>query len=419
MYIGLTIAGLILGLFIAAGSDELFGALSGGGLGFLLAHVIKLGRKTEELKADLEWLRRHITTGTLPDKATVSQPEPEETAIVEPEETTAPAEAEPEEIPDFREFEASTPQPLPAKEKTPSFAAQVLSRVGNWFTSGNVPVKVGVVLSFIGVSFLLKFAIDNQLVSVPIEFRLLGVAAAAVVMIAVGWRLRHRLRTYGLSLQGGGVGILFLTMFAAFRIWNLMPAGLTFGLLVVLAALTGALAVLQKARWLIILGAVGGFAAPILTSTGQGSHVALFSYYLVLNATILGVSWFHAWRSVNLVGFFFTFIVGSMWGYNYYTPSLFTSTEPFLILFFLFYQAIAILYALRQPPGKIGLVDGTLVFGTPVIAFVLQSGLVRDFEYGMAISAAVLAVFYAVLATWLRRREGPYLKVLTESFIAL
>ena len=158
-------------------------------------------------------------------------------------------------------------------------------------------------------------------------------AAAAVVMIFIGWRLRKKLRVYALSLQGGGAGILFLTIFAAFRIWELMPAGLAFALLAALAAFTGALSVLQKARWLIILGAIGGFVAPVLTSTGQGSHVALFSYYLVLNATILGVSWFHAWRAVNLVGFFFTFVIGSFWGYRYYRPEFFTSTEPFLNTF--------------------------------------------------------------------------------------
>jgi uncharacterized membrane protein len=429
MYIGLTIAGFLFGLFIAAGSEELFGALSGGALGFLLAHIVKLGRRTTELEGDLEWLRLQVTSAERAEEsAETLEAESAADEFTGPSPAEEPAdefadefadEPQPSELPGFRSFEPSKPEPAAHVVNEPSAVTRLLSRVGAWFTSGNVPVKVGVVLSFIGVSFFLKYAIDNELLSVPIEFRLMGVAAGAVVMIVIGWRLREKLRVYALSLQGGGAGILFLTIFAAFRIWELMPAGLAFSLLVALAAFTGALSVLQKARWLIILGAVGGFLAPVLASTGQGSHVALFSYYLILNATILGVSWFHAWRAVNLVGFFFTFVVGSFWGYRYYRPDFFASTEPFLVLFFLFYQAIAILYALRQPPGKIGMVDGTLVFGTPVIAFALQAGLVRDFEYGMAVSAAVLAMFYALCATWLRRRQGNYFRVLTESFIAL
>lgn len=301
----------------------------------------------------------------------------------------------------------------------PSILQTGLKKIAAWFTSGNVPVKVGVILSFIGVAFLLKYAIDRELVHVPIEFRLLAVAAGGVALIVLGWRLRVKMQIYALSLQGGGTGILFLTIFAALNIWHLIPATLAFFLLVALALFTGALAVLQKARSLIFLGMVGGFLAPVLVSTGQGNHVALFSYYLILNGTILGVAWFRAWRELNLVGFVFTFVIGSVWGYRYYRPEYLASTEPFLVLYFLFYQAIAILYALRQAPSRVGVVDGTLVFGTPVIAFALQAGLMRGSEYGLAISAAVLALFYALTATMLYGRQGAYLRILSESFIAL
>jgi uncharacterized membrane protein len=98
---------------------------------------------------------------------------------------------------------------------------------------------------------------------------------------------------------------------------------------------------------------------------------------------------------------------------------LWASTQPFLLLHFLLYQAIAILYALRQPPERIGVVDGTLVFGTPVIAFALQAALVHDIEYGLAISAAAAALFYALTATGLFRRKSAALRMLVESYIAL
>jgi uncharacterized membrane protein len=66
-----------------------------------------------------------------------------------------------------------------------------------------------------------------------------------------------------------------------------------------------------------------------------------------------------------------------------------------------------------------GIVDGTLVFGTPVIAFALQAELLRNTEYGLAVSAACVAAFYALLAAWLIRKQGSYLKLLTDSFMAL
>lgn len=425
MVIGLTLLGMFLGVVFAFESDTWLGLGAGGAIGFLFARLLKLQKALKQLRTDHELLRR---SSAFRQEAQAEFSPADSSPGEQPEVSAGPPEwaapqpaATPTEAPTANPTVATeSPGTLePARPSGPSVISQLAGRIGGWFTTGNVPVKLGVLLSFIGVAFFLKYAIDNELLTLPIEFRLLGVATAGLVMLVIGWRLRQRLRVYALSLQGGGIGILFLTIFAAFRIWNLLPAGLAFALLTTLAAATGALSVLQKARWLIILGATGGFLAPVLTSTGQGSHVALFSYYLVLNAAILGVAWFQSWRAVNLVGFVFTFVIGSMWGYRFYRPDLFASTEPFLVAHFLLYNAIAILHAIRQPREKVGLVDGGLVFGTPVISFALQAAMVYRWEYGMAISAAVLAVFYVLTAWWLRRSHGAGVKVLSDAYIAL
>jgi len=322
----------------------------------------------------------------------------------------------PESAPSRDDGRASA-EPTAAAGPTPldrAFAA-----VRDWFTSGNVPAKIGMLVSFFGVSFLLKYAIDRNLLNVPIELRLLAVAVAGAVMAGIGWRLRARRRTYALVLQGGGLGILFLTVYAALRVWQLIPATAAFALLALLAVVTGTLAVVQNARTLAMFGVAGGFLAPVLASTGQGSHVVLFGYYLVLNAAILGIAWHRAWRGLNLLGFAFTFVIAIFWGYRYFRPELFASTEPFLVLHFLLYQAVVILYALRRPPDEPDLVDGTLVFGTPVIAFGLQSAMLYDTEYGLAISAAALGLFYALCAAGLRRHSERLPALLGEAYLAL
>ncbi len=217
-------------------------------------------------------------------------------------------------------------------------------------------------------------------------------------MLAIGWRLRLSRPGYGLILQGGAIGVLYLTVFVAFRLYQLLPGGLVLALLAAMAIFSAMLAVLQDSRSLAAVGVSGGFLAPILASTGGGSHVMLFSFYALLNFGILVIAWYKAWRVLNLLGFAFTFIIGLTWGARYYRPELFASTEPFLILFFLFYVAIAVLFALRQEATIKSRVDGTLVFGAPLIAFGLQTALVRDFEYGAAFSALALSGFYLLLA---------------------
>jgi uncharacterized membrane protein len=302
----------------------------------------------------------------------------------------------------------------------PSAFDALLAKVWRWFTTGNVPVKVGVVLSLFGVAFLVKEGVDRQWLVLPIELRLMFVALFGIGLLVLGWRLRTKQRTYALSVQGGGIGVLYITIYASFALYDLLPAALTFGLLVAVTAAAGVLAVLQDARALAVLGILGGFLAPVLASTGSGNHVALFSYYALLDVAILGIAWFKAWRVLNVLGFLFTFGIGTLWGIDGYTAEKFATTEPFLILFTLMYLVIPVLFAIRvEPPRLRGFVDGTLMFGTPIIAFALQSQLVEHMEYGLAISAVAIALVYVGMATYLYRSRRETLRVLVEAQLAL
>jgi uncharacterized membrane protein len=162
--------------------------------------------------------------------------------------------------------------------------------------------------------------------------------------------------------------------------------------------------VLQDALALAVLAIVGGFLAPILISTGQGNHVALFTYYAVLNAAIFAIAWIKPWRALNLLGFAFTFAIGTAWGVQQYQSEFFASTEPFLVLFFAFYLLIPLAYALRQAPDRRDLIDATLVFGTPLLALPLQGALLQGERLPMAWSALAAAAVYMPMA-WLELRR--------------
>ena len=308
------------------------------------------------------------------------------------------------------------PAPLPSTAGNGA-PATPFSTLWRWLTGGNTLARVGILVLFVGVAFLLKYATEH--VVVPIELRIAGVALGGVVLLVLGWRLRERRAGYAMILQGGGVGVLYLTVFAALRLYALVPAPAAFALLVAIAAFSGVLAVRQDAIGLAAVGVIGGFAAPILTSSQSGNHVMLFAYYALLNAGILGIAWFKAWRLLNLLGFACTFVIGTLWGVTRYRAGDFATTEPFLVLFFLFYVAIAVLYALRRSMSVRDYVDGTIVFGTPLVTAGLQQALVRPYEFGMALSALAAAALYLVLARvlWSRHRED--LRLLSESFLAL
>ncbi|MBL8483966.1 MAG: DUF2339 domain-containing protein, partial [Rhodocyclaceae bacterium] len=299
----------------------------------------------------------------------------------------------------------------------PPPAPDWVDRAQAWLFGGNTVARLGVVVLFFGLAFLLKYAYEHS--AVPPEMRLLGASVLALGLLGMGWKLRLARPGYALSLQGAAVGALYLTIFAALRLYGLLPPGAAFALLVLIAALSALLAVLQNAMAFAMLGAAGGFLAPLLTSTGSGSHVQLFSYYLLLDLGILFIAWKRAWRPLNLLGFAATFGVASLWGARYYRPELYATMEIFLVAFFLIYFAIPLLFARLPRSGGANYVDGTLVFGTPIAAFALQTLLVRDFEYGLAWTAVGLGALYLAAATFLLQRTQAALRLLAEALFAL
>ncbi|MBF6028237.1 DUF2339 domain-containing protein [Pseudomonas sp. P115] len=324
---------------------------------------------------------------------------------------------------------APAPKPRveqPATPREPDLIQRAVNAARNWLLGGNTVLRVGVVLLFLGLAFLLRYATEGMVV--PIELRYAGVAAAAVGLLGLGWWLRLRNGNYGLMLQGAGIAVLYLTVFAAMRLHPLIDPAAAMGLLVAVTVFSAILAITQDALGLACAAALGGFAAPILVSTGAGSHVALFSYFALLNASILAIAWFKAWRTLNVIGFVGTFGIGFAWGARSFTPELLWSTEPFLILFFVMYLAIGLLFARRKllessegdslgaQLRKGDYVDGTLLFGPPLVGFGLQFALVQHLEFAAAFSALGLGIIYMVLA---RVLSGGRAVLLTQTCLAL
>jgi uncharacterized membrane protein len=422
--VALSIVAILIGAFIGAAVDEGTGVLIGALVGWLLVRSLRQQRAIDALQ---QAIRQRSAEGpaaqaTVPAEAALIAPVAPATAVPVPIDAPAALPADPtwpepgvEPIVAALAAEPAVPAATPALPPQPG----LLAPLRDWFFGGNTIVKAGIGILFVGLAFLAKYASEH--VQLPIELRLAAIGAAAIVLLFFGWRLRRSRPGYGQVLQGGAVAVLYLTLFVAFRFYGVLAVGPVFALMVVVAALAAALAVLQDAMALAVIGALGGFATPLLVSTGSGDQVALFSYYLVLVLGIAAVAWFRTWRVLNLVGFAFTFIVGSAWGVLKYSPADYASSQGFLIAFFLLFIAILLMPARRAetaaPRGADRWVNGTLLFGLPTVVFALQYGLVRDTEYGSALSALALAAFYVLLALWMRSR--PALALVFEGSLAV
>jgi len=307
----------------------------------------------------------------------------------------------------------------------------------NWLLSGNLVLKIGLVLLFLGLTFLLGYVAEHIHAQIPISVRYLLVACFGISLIALGLRLRSAKRDYSLLIQGAGIGIVYLTIFTALHLHHLLNNSQAFFLLVLLTLLCVGLSLWQNAISLAIAAILGGFAAPILTAGDSGSHIILFSYFTLLNLGIFAIAWFKAWRMLNLIGFLGTFLIGLTWGIRSYRTELFISTEFFLLLSFAIYLSIALLFSrkrlldadnLSATSKRIELVrwgltqtnyiDISLLFGVPLSGFGLQCAVVAHFEFGAAYSALMLGLIYLALARLIANKNGR-LTLLIESCLAL
>ena len=303
--------------------------------------------------------------------------------------------------------------------------------VARWVFGGNTIVKIGVLILFFGLAFLLRYTAER--VSVPVEFRYAGVALVGAFLLGLGWRLRGRSdrsggTDYGVILQGAGIGVFYLTALAALRLNPLLTPSLAFAFMAAVAVFGAVLAVAQDAPWLAFVSVAEGFGAPVLVATGSAAYVPLFSYMAILDAGILAMAWFKAWRPLNLVGAVATFALAGAWAHAHYVDADYAGVQAWLLLYFLLFTATGVLFARRalaagDAPSaerplaeraadalhRIGRVDSTLTFGVPLAAFTLQYLLVRDMPWGPAWAASAFALFHILLGGALMRgAKGRY-----------
>jgi uncharacterized membrane protein len=382
---------------------------------FIVAWVIDraaLRRRLDNLERELHALTRSRVqrTGDTPAES----PPPAASDLAVPASLPARRESEPTAAPSSNR---PTIRVAPQPEKPAPTAGQTPAlRLWQLISGGNPIVRFGVIILFFGVAFLLRYAAEHS--HLTIEDRLIGVAIGALALLGLGWYWRRSHHTFAMALLGGGVGVLYLTVFTAYRNYSLLSPTAAFALLAAVGGLSAVLSILLDSMAFAALGTIGGYLAPVLAATPHADHVALFSYYALLDLVVAGIAWYRSWRPLNLIAFGFTYGVGTAWGVLHYGPQDFHTSEPFLILFFLLFAFIAVAFALSRAAQHNYYVDGTLVFGTPTATMALQAGMLHNVPYALAWTALCLSAFYFLFAWALNRQRAP-VRILVESFIAL
>lgn len=179
------------------------------------------------------------------------------------------------------------------------------------FIGENILSKVAIVVLVIGVAFFVKFAIDknwiNEIARVGI-----GILTGGIVM-AFAHRLHKQFKAFSSVLVAGAITIFYFTIGIAFHQYHIFNQTTAFLIMVVITGFSVFISIMYDRVELAALSLIGGFATPMMVSTGQGNYVTLFIYILILDIGMLVLAYIRKWNLINVLAYVFTFIIYIIW----------------------------------------------------------------------------------------------------------
>jgi uncharacterized membrane protein len=212
--------------------------------------------------------------------------------------------------------------------------------------AGRLLNRVGIVAMLLAAAFFLKFAFENDWVG-PTGRVVIGLFAGTAFLV-MSQRMFGKGYTYfseGMAALGGGV--LFLSIFAAWDFYDLIPVSAAFASLVMVTAALGGLALGRDSERLAVLALGAGFVTPGLLGTDD--QIPLFAFLATLVACFLYAAWIKGWHKVAPAGVIGALIYLFGWFTEHYSKSDLTPTLIFVTIFFAEFAAYLLLRARFGP----------------------------------------------------------------------
>ena len=229
----------------------------------------------------------------------------------------------------------------------PRNARDLESRIGSHWLN-----RIGISAVLIGVSYFLKFAFDNNWIG-PTGRVVIGLLAGiAIVIWSESFRSRGY-RVFSYSLKAVGIGILYLSLWAAFQVYSLIPSAVAFVMMLAVTAATAVMAWTQDTEMLAAFALLGGFTTPLLLSTGQNREAALFSYVAVLDVGALALVILKPWRRLLVLSYLGTLLLYIGWYGSFYKPTELNLTLSFATLLFTIFAVVPLLVNQEQNEGRL------------------------------------------------------------------
>ncbi|OGR63913.1 MAG: hypothetical protein A2X31_10730 [Elusimicrobia bacterium GWB2_63_22] len=184
-------------------------------------------------------------------------------------------------------------------------AAAPRERSGNW---------LGIVASICFVfaaAFIIKLSIDSGWLTPE---RQIGLAVLlGVGLIAAGFALLEADREYSSLLPGAGIIVLYLTVFAAHRLYALITFESAISLISLVSMACVWLYTRIREDWYPVTAALGSYCAPVVLSLGSSSTFSLY-YFLLCSTAFASISVWVKSRTLTLVAAYLAIMLTALTG---------------------------------------------------------------------------------------------------------
>ncbi len=210
--------------------------------------------------------------------------------------------------------------------------------------------RIAIVALLVGFSFGLKYAFDNNWIG-PSGRVAIGILIGALMMPWSSWLLGRGYPYFSEGIVALGEATLFLSVWAGCQYYTLYSRDVGFFGMILITAAMAAISLGRDSQRIAVLCLLGGYATPMLVSTGQDHHIVLFTSLLILGAGMLVMGERKDWYSLAPISFIGTQLYFWGWFEEFYhrtsSPPL-ERTTLFATLFFLLFATLPVLRAIKE-----------------------------------------------------------------------